>query len=107
MNIPSLIDQEVRERDAMLVMNSLPLLSPSPECIEAITPFFCLFIFTLCDSSNNLHIVLREDCLELRDNVCAEEWNFAALLGPGVLPVCEDLPDRTDECAGKYEVLHY
>ena len=100
-NIPSLIDQQAGERDAMNLVNGLSLLSPSPQCREAIIPFLCLSTFTLCDSSNHLHTILREDCLKLRDDICAEEWRQAvAILGPGVLPVCEDLRDANDECIG-------
>ena len=104
LNIPSLVDQEAGERDAMNLVNGLSFLNPSPQCREAIIiPFLCLYIFTLCDSSNNLHTTSRDDCLELRDNICAEEWSQAVgLLGPGVLPLCEDLPDITDECIGKF-----
>ena len=103
LNIPSLIDQEAGESDAMNLVNGLSLLSPSPQCREAIMPFLCLSIFTLCDSSNHLHTILREDCLELRDNICAEEWRQAVtLLGARVLPVCENLSDSADECIGQY-----
>ena len=103
LNIPSAIDQRAGERDATNLVNGLiSLLNPSPQCREAIMPFLCLSIFTLCDSSNHLHTILREDCLELRDDICAEEWRQAvAILGPGVLPICEDLPDSEDQCVGK------
>ena len=64
-------------------------------------PFLCLSIFQLCDASNNLHTILRQDCLALRDDVCAEQWSQAVeFLGARVLPVCEDLPDITIECQG-------
>ena len=106
LNIPSLVDQQTGERDAMNLVNGLSFLSPSQQCREAIVPFLCLSIFTLCDSSNRLHTILREDCLALRDDICADEWSQAvAFLGTEVLPVCEDLPDITDECIGKYTVL--
>ncbi len=42
---------------------------------------------------------MRVDCLQLRDGVCSMEWEMAvAFLGVGVLPVCENLPDITDNC---------
>lgn len=102
LNIPSLIDQQTVERNARNLVNGLPFLSPRQECMEAIIPFFCLSVFELCDSSNNLHTILREDCLIIRDDICAEEWIQALrFLGAGVLPVCEDLPDISDDCTGK------
>ena len=39
--------------------------------------------------------------MSLRDNVCSSEWESALRLLPqGTLPVCDDLPDVTDECTG-------
>ena len=102
-NIPFLVDQEAGERDTMNLVNGLSFLNPSPQCRDAIIPFLCLYIFTLCDSRNNLHTTSRDNCLELSDNICAEEWSQAVgFLGPGVLPLCEDLPDITNECIGKF-----
>jgi len=96
------MDQQTAEENAMSLVNGLPFLRPSEECMEAIVPFLCLAIFPLCDSNNNLHTILREDCLNLRDSFCVDLWNEAmAILGPGVLPVCEELPDINDECIGE------
>ena len=101
LNIPSLINQQMGERDAMNLVNGLTFLNPSPQCRESIMPFLCLFVFSLCDSSNNLHTTLRKDCLDLRDDICAEEWIQAVgFFGDGVLPFCEDLQDITDDCIG-------
>jgi hypothetical protein len=100
-NIPSLTNQEEGERNARTLVNGLSFFSPSPECREAITPFLCLYIFTLCDSDNHLRTILREDCLELRENICADVWSLAVgVLPTGVLPVCENLLDITEECIG-------
>ena len=86
----------------MLLVNGLSLANPSEECFEAIIPFLCLALFPLCDSDNNLRTILREDCLSLRDDICVEIWRGATqILGPGVLPICEELPDISRECIGK------
>ena len=103
LNIPSSIDQQTGESDAMSLENGLSFLNPSQQCTEAIMPFLCLYTFSLCDSSNTLHTILRQDCLDMRDDVCASEWSQAfAFLGDGILPVCEDLPDVIENCTGKY-----
>ena len=87
------IDQQIGENDALSLVNGLSFLNPSQQCSETIMPFLCLYIFSLCDSSNTLHTILRQDCLDIRDDVCAREWSQAvAFLGGGVLPVCEDPP---------------
>ena len=86
----------------MSLVNGLSILNPSRQCREAIMPFLCLFFFSLCDSSNHLHTILKEDCIELRDDICAEEWSQAVgFLGAGVLPACERLADVSDECLGR------
>ena len=101
LSIPLIIDQETGEMNAMTLVNGLSFLNPSPQCREAMLPFLCLSIFQLCDSSKRLHTTLQEDCLILRDNICADEWSQAVgILGAEVLPVCEDLPDITDDCIG-------
>ena len=85
----------------MRLVNGLSFLNPSQQCKEAIIPFLCISIFNLCDSSNTLHTITREDCLYIRDDVCARVWHTAVnFLGADVLPVCEDLPDITIECIG-------
>ena len=103
LNIPSSIDQETGESDAMMLLNGLSFLNPSQQCKEAIIPFLCISIFNLCDSSNTLHTALREDCLYIRDDVCFSELSTTVgFLGAVVLPVCEELPDDiTVECTGK------
>ena len=106
LNIPSNIDQQTRENDTMSLVNGLSFLNPSQQCSEAIMPFLCLSIFSLCDSSNTLHTILRQDCLDIRDGVCNSLWSQAvAFLGDGVLPICEDLPDVIEGCTGKYNAV--
>ena len=104
LNIPSSIDQETGESDAMSLVKGLSLLNPSQQCKEAMIPFICISIFNLCDSINTLHTAPREDCLYIRDDVCVSEWSTAVeFLGADVLPVCEELPDDiTLECTGKW-----
>ena len=102
LNIPSSIDQKTSESDAMSLMNSFSLFSYNKQCNEAIMPFLCLSIFSLCDSSTTLHTILRQDCLDIRDDICASEWSeIKVFLGTDALPVCEDLqPVIMEDCIG-------
>ena len=102
LNIPSSIDQQTGETTVMSFVNRLRFLSPSQQCSEAIMPFLCLSIFSLCDSNNTLHTILRQDCLDIRDNFCIQEWAFAVSLNAEALPVCEDLLDLTVDCIGRF-----
>ncbi len=99
LNIPTSISQDSSEEQAMLLVNGLSFLSPSEECLEEIFPFLCLALFPLCDPDNNLRTISRVGCLSLRDEICVDTWRMAVqVLGPGVLPICESLPDISNEC---------
>ena len=89
-------DQQEAEATAELVLSGLPLLSPSPECAFAIKPFLCLYLFGLCDASNQPHQVTQEDCVHLRDDVCAQEWTQAETFIE--LPDCSALLRQEEEC---------
>lgn len=98
LNIPSHINLSVAEAQAMRLIEGLSLLMPTYECRVALSQFFCLSSFPLCDAENQEHTILREDCIELRDGVCMTYWEIGIMaLGPAVLPVCEDLPSVDDE----------
>ena len=94
--IRSDINQETVETDAELLIESgLSFLNPSAECVAAIRPFLCLYLFGVCDSSSQLLQVSSSECVDLRDDICATEWSAAVgFLGPRSLPVCEDLPTQ-------------
>ena len=96
--VPTVIDQNQGEFNMRSLIIGLRFLNPSPECKKRVMPFVCLHLFGLCDSGGDYRTTLRETCVELRDNICAAEWNLAAEFLPEVLPVCEDLRDEADEC---------
>ena len=99
LNIPTSISQDFSEEMAMLLVNGLSFLSPSEECLGELLPFLCLALFPLCDPDNNLRTISRADCLSLRDEICVDTWRMAVqFLGSGVLPICENLPDISNEC---------
>lgn len=103
LNIPATTDQQQAETDAILVLNGLRFLNPSPECSASARQFLCLHTFRLCDTSGNFHMAPRGECFRLRDDVCFEEWSLAESLWS--MPVCEDLPDASEECIGKTKSL--
>ena len=106
LTIPSATDQQQGEADMMQLTWGLQFLDPSPECEERIRPFLCLHIFGLCDSNSTHHTTLRQECTELRDDVCAMEWSTAVNFLPvGTLPVCESLPDLTDMCTNGWSIV--
>ena len=106
--IRSDINQETVEADAELLIESgLSFLNPSAECVAAIRPFLCLYLFGVCDSSSQLRQVSFSECVDLRDDICATVWSAAVgFLGDSVLPVCEELSvPQTRNCQNDSEVI--
>ena len=100
--VPSDIDQMEAESLANTLLGRLPILGPSPECVAAIRPFTCLYLFGLCDTNNQLHQVSQRDCVRLRDELCPDQWATAVLfLGEEALPNCDTLVDQETQCLGK------
>lgn len=82
-------------------------LMASDECVEAALPLLCLFYFSLCDTSTEVsYLPSSSQCMEVRDGPCRREWAAANMALPGILPVCEDLPDTTVVCPGKLNSKH-
>ena len=91
------VDQDELEIQAGLLLNGLS--SASPECVEAVLPFLCLYLFRLCDSNGTLYQPSSGDCVTISTVVCEREWIAATtILGPERLPQCELLPAETFEC---------
>ena len=87
-------DEESTARD---LIPSLEFLRPSDECREAVTPFLCLDLFGLCDSSGVSLQPTSGQCEDVRDRVCRTEWATALSLGVD-LPDCESFPSEQASC---------
>ena len=65
----------------------------SPACAVEVKPFLCLYFFGLCDSSEGVsYQPSASHCRNLRDNVCAKEWEQVRTLGQ-LLPNIPSLPN--------------
>ena len=99
--ISSDVNQDTAEVRAELLLAGLQHLSPSLECVTAIKPFICLYLFGLCDASNQLRQVSWADCERIRDELCVEQWKAATtFLEEGVLPDCSTFEDHDIQCTG-------
>ena len=100
LNIPVSMDQVMAEEQAVFLINGLRLYA-SPECVEVAVPYICLTFFPLCDSDNDLHTVSRDECVFLKNDICADTFRLAErVLGSSSLPVCGELPDISNDCNG-------
>ncbi len=91
--IPASGSQDEIESNARALIASLPLLQPSQECEEAVVPFLCLYLFRLCGMNGSIHQPSSQQCSDVSANICASEWQTAALIGRESLPDCISLPD--------------
>ena len=98
--ISSHVNQDKAEDKAESLLALLPILSPSQECVTAIKPFMCLYLFGLCDESNQLHQVLQADCVRIRDELCVEQWKRATMIPGVMLPDCSTFKDDDIQCTG-------
>ena len=65
----------------------------SPACVVEVKPFLCLYFFGLCDTTDGVtYQPSASHCRNLRDNVCAKEWELVARFGQ-ILPDIPALPN--------------
>ena len=74
-----------------------------PECQPIAIPFLCHHYFplmaaecqsTAVDNNQPLYTVTQEDCITIRDTICAASWQLADTLGySDMLPDCQLLPN--------------
>ena len=96
-----------KEEQASLFIQGLPFLAPGPECMKAVIPFLCFNIFPLCDSSSGLHQPSSEECREITEDICAREFQTAAMFATDdQLPQCQLLPDTALKCNSKISTGH-
>ena len=62
----------------------------SEQCAEVVLPFLCQYIHPPCDGNGSVNLISQEQCSNIRDVVCADEWRLAmATSSSSLLPVCE------------------
>jgi len=62
----------------------------SEQCAEVVLPFLCHYIHPPCDGNGSVNLISQEQCSNIRDVVCADEWRLVMATSPSsLLPVCE------------------
>jgi hypothetical protein len=104
----TVVNQDILEQFGVTLFSALPSFDLSPECSPAFLSFFCFFLFGACDTDSNM-LATRQMCVDVRDGVCVREWKeIDDFLGPGGLPVCEELPEGPvliPECDGEHSYM--
>jgi len=62
----------------------------SEQCSKMVLPFLCQYIHPPCDGNGSVKLISQEQCSNIRDVVCADEWRLVmATSSSSLLPVCE------------------
>jgi len=86
--------KEISEDDIAKFIGTLNQFSGtsvvSNQCAEVVLPFLCQYIHPPCDGNGSLNLISQEQCSNIRDVVCADEWRLVmATSSSSLLPVCE------------------
>lgn len=99
----SVVNQDDVEQYLVALLDyGLPQYYPSSDCDAAMRRFLCLYLFGPCDGIETA-LVGSGYCREVRDEVCVREWKEVQEFF--YLPVCEDLPDDTQQHQGINSLL--
>ena len=84
----------VTEDDITMFINTVLDLSGtsfiSEQCAEVVLPFLCQYMHPPCDGNGSVNLISQEQCGNIRDVVCADEWRLVmATSSSSLLPFCE------------------
>jgi len=69
----------------------------SEKCSVAVMPFICQYVYPPCDDNGSPLLITEEQCVNIRDDVCANEWRIAMATELGtLLPTCEAFESGSD-----------
>ena len=90
--------KELSESDIANFINILNQFSGtsivSEQCAEVVLPFLCQYVHPPCDGNDSVNFISQEQCSNIRDVVCADEWRLVmATSSSSLLPVCEHFSD--------------
>jgi len=89
----TMVNSDVQPDDIKQFLDLLNSGVARKECVALVLPFVCQYVYPPCDSDGNPQLVTEEKCVDIRDNVCPNEWMIAmspVLDLQRLLPNCED-----------------
>ena len=85
-------NNDITEQQLSSFLNNLASFPDlvSKECLVAVMPFLCQYVYPPCDGNGSAQFITQEQCVSIRDGVCKSEWSFAkATIYGYLLPTCE------------------
>ena len=70
----------------------------SEECSAAMMSFICQYAYPPCDGNGSPLLITQEQCVNIRDDVCAIEWRIAINTTEleALLPTCETVQSEAN-----------
>ena len=79
----------------------------SVECSVTVIPFICQYVYPPCDSNGSANFITKEQCINIRDEVCISEWRFLmATRFVSLLPICEVINSDNNNTSQSNEGSH-
>jgi len=95
----TLVHNKISEGDVISFMNILQYYH-SKHCAttEIVLPFLCKYVYPPCYGNNisTVQLISHVQCKDIRDKVCADEWEQVRKISPSLLPVCENFKEGND-----------
>jgi len=86
-------NSNVQEEQILEFLNLLRMFSSlvNEQCSLVVLPFICQYVYPPCDDDGSPLLITQEQCVNIRDDVCATEWRITMAMEQGsLLPVCEE-----------------
>ena len=101
LEIPSTIDQQRTEEDAVRLLETLPGLTPNKDCIEGMTTMICQELFGFCDINGTVQNLDADTCEVVNNFLCPDVYAAAQeFFGSDNIINCENL-ERREVCIGR------
>jgi len=97
--VTTLFNSTINEAQVSELFHLLQRLSSlvNDECFAAVMPFICQYVYPPCDDHGSPLLITQEQCIDIRDGVCAKEWRFAITTELGkLLPNCEAVQSESN-----------
>jgi len=90
--ITTMINNDITEQQLSQIFSILKDFSTliNKKCASIVMPFLCQYAYPPCDGNGSVQFITQEQCINIRDEVCASEWKFVMATNLGsLLPICE------------------
>ena len=99
------VNSAITKQQVLLLFQALKLSNRVGKgCSAFVLPFVCQYVYPPCDDDGNTKFITQEQCINVRDKVCALEWRLTkATKFRSLLPACEKIDSNNNVSLMKKE----